>query len=99
MWPAMEHGTDLGALVDENVDQGTSDGTGRSGYEDHAKASYLHRCLNKFQYLGKIPPLEAADQEERPQEDRHFTLLVSTGHEASALREAVSSSRPEVCGR
>jgi hypothetical protein len=48
--------------------------------------------LNKFQYLGKIPPLEAANQEERPQEDRHFTLLVSTGHEDSALREAVSSS-------
>jgi hypothetical protein len=48
--------------------------------------------LNKFQYLGKIPPLEAADQEERLQEDRHFTLLLSTGHEASALRKAVSSS-------
>jgi hypothetical protein len=32
----------------------------------------------------------------KPQEDRHFTLLVSTGHEASALRQAVSSLEPEV---
>jgi hypothetical protein len=42
--------------------------------------------LNKIQYLGKVPLLEAADQEEKPEEDRHLTLLVSTGHEASALR-------------
>jgi hypothetical protein len=50
---AADDGTDLGALVDEDVDQGMSDGTGRSGHEDHAKTSYLHGCLNKIQYLGK----------------------------------------------
>jgi hypothetical protein len=48
--------------------------------------------LEQVPIFGKIPPLEAADQEERLQEDRHFTLLLSTGHEASALRKAVSSS-------
>jgi len=34
--------------------------------------SYLHGRLNKIQYLGKVPPLDAADQEEKPEEDRHF---------------------------
>jgi len=50
--------------------------------------------LEQDPIFGKIPPLEAADQEEKPQKDRHFTLLVSTGLEASALREAVSSLEP-----
>src|SRR5262249_4721583 len=50
---AADDGTDPGALVDQEADQGTSDGTGRSGYQDHAKASYLHGCLNKIQYWGK----------------------------------------------
>jgi hypothetical protein len=42
--------------------------------------------LEQDPIFGKIPPLEAADQEEKPEEDRHFTLLVAAGHEASALR-------------
>jgi hypothetical protein len=51
--------------------------------------------LEQDPIFGKIPPLEAADQEEKPEEDWHFTLLVSTGYVASALREAVSSLEPE----
>src|SRR5262249_639576 len=44
---AVDDGTDLGALVDQGVDQGTADGTGRSGYGDPAKRSYLHGGVNR----------------------------------------------------
>jgi hypothetical protein len=81
---AADDGTDLGALVDQDVDQGTSDGTGRSGYQDHAKTSYLHGCLNKIQYWGKYLRWRRSTRKKtgrRPE----FTLLVSAGREVSAF--------------
>jgi hypothetical protein len=51
--------------------------------------------LNKIQYLGKYRRWRQRTRKKKPEEDWHFTLLVSTGYVASALREAVSSLEPE----
>jgi len=54
-------GADLGALTDEQVDEGASDGAGRSGYQNHLLPSFSSGFSDIVSLLSWVRPEIGSD--------------------------------------